>query len=660
VPSAPPSTERTIIRPTDAPPSLHSLTLERLLATEHLPTPPAVAMQVVQETSSPDVTSARVSEILRQDPALCARVLKAINSVVYGMREQVTSVDRAVLLLGLNAVRGIVLALSLPAMQTNGRRDRSFRDYWQSAVGGAVIGRELAVRLKVPTAEDDMLAGLLRDIGRLLLQQVLPDEYADFARATDGQPFSAVCAAEREAFGVDHAEVSAALLRRWNLPDSLVQPIRHHHDPAGLAAATPELVKRCERLEFVDALSHLDVIAQHPAEVDALLQVASARYGMSQGELVKFLEQAVPKVTEFTALLNVDAGASPNYAATLATGSSQLFMLTIGSGTHAASATLRAPVPPLPPAELVAPPPPAAPGPPEFRPEFLQRFPEGGCVLDGYELNRVLGRGAMGVVFAARDPALDRPVAIKMMLPDLAGIDHYRQRFIREAKSVAAIRSENVVAIYAVKDNGPYTHLCMELVEGESLADRIAQPPPLTVEELTALATQLARGLGAAHSRRIVHRDVKPENILLDRASKQAKLTDFGLAQVETDVRLTTDGNLIGTPLFMSPEQATGQPVGPRSDLFSLGSVLYAAATGESPFADRTMFNVLKKVAEAHPAPPSHVRPDLPEWFDRLVMRLLTKAESGRQQTADEVLLEVTVAVASASAAAEPPRRRRR
>lgn len=637
VPRTAPSPDQTVATPIP-PPRAPTTAIERLLAVEHLPTPPAVAMQVVRETSNPDVTSARIGEILKQDPALCARVLKAINSAVYGMREQVTAVERAVLLLGLNAVRGIVLALSLPAMRAGRATGQSFRDFWQSAVGGAVIARELAVRRKVPTADDDMLVGLLRDIGDLLVQQAMPDEYAAYARGREGRPFGQLCQYEREVFGFDHAEVSGELLRRWHLPDALVQPIRHHHDPAALGDRSPALRERCERLGFVDALTHLDRVAQHPDDLNALLRQADSRYGLGHAELVRFLEGVVPKVEEFTALLNVDAGACPNYADTLARGSSELFLLAVGSGTVGTAATVRTPAPP--------------PGPREFHPDCLEVFPVGGCSLDGYHLKRVLGRGAMGVVFEGYDRTLDRSVAIKMMLPEVAEQEHCRRRFIREAKSVAAVRGENVVAIHAVKENGPYTYLVMEFVEGPSLADRVNDGSPMTVDELTALAVQLARGLAAAHAERIVHRDVKPENVLLDMVSGQAKLTDFGLAQVDTDVRLTADGGLIGTPLYMSPEQAAGHPVGPRSDLFSLGAVLYTAATGRPPFDDRTMFGVLKKVCEATPAAPSLLRPELPAWFDRLVMRLLAKAEANRHRTADEVLMEVTVATA------DGPRRR--
>lgn len=604
------------------------MTVERLLAVEQLPTPPAVAMQVVREASHPDVTSARISAILRQDPVLCARVLKAINSVVYGMREQVTSVDRAVLLLGLNAVRGIVLALSLPAMQANGRTDKAFRDYWQSAVSGAVIARELAVRRKVPTADDDMLLGLLRDIGELLMQQSMPGQYAVYLRGREGVPFSRLCEYEREVFGFDHAEVSAELLRRWQLPDSLVEPIRHHHRPNTLGDQSPALRERCERLGFVDALTQLDRVAQQPDEVDALLRLAASKYGLDHAGLVRFLEGVVPQVEAFTGLLNVDVGQCPNYAAILARGSTELFLLTVESGTVPANATTRTPPPVRRPTDLG----------PEFRPEFLDAFPPGGCVLDEYALKRVLGRGAMGVVFEGCDRALERPVAVKMMLPELAEDDRFRQRFIREARSVAAIRNENVVAIHAVRENEAFTYLVMEFVEGPSLADRVEEGTPLTPAELTTLAKQVAKGLAAAHAQRIIHRDLKPENILLDRLSWQAKLTDFGLAQVESNLKLTAEGGLVGTPLYMSPEQATGRPLDHRSDLFGLGAVLYMAATGQSPFEDRTMFGVLKKVCEVDPPPPSRMRPDLPAWFDAVVLKLLAKREDDRFQTAEELL----------------------
>lgn len=608
---------------------------DRLLAADRLPTPPAVAMQVVREASNPDVTSTRISEILRQDPALCGQVFKAINSGMYAMSEQITSLERAVLLLGLNAVRSIVLAVSLPAMQGRGMRDPAFREFWQSAVSGAMIGRELAVRLKVPSPDDDMLAGLLRDIGQLVFLQECPEETRVFRAGMEHRPYTRLCEYERELFGVTHAELSGELLRRWNLPASLVEPIHHHHHPAGLKTSSPVLRGRCERLGFVDALSQLDLVSQCPNDLDKLLKTAEAQYALDQSELIEFLLGVVPRVEEFTALLNVDIGQCPNYAATLAQGSTELFKLTVESGSIGVGATARTP----PPAPVRGnQPPPVEPRLPSFRMEHLTAFPPGGCMLDGYELRRPLGSGAMGVVYLGHELSLDRPVAVKILLPELATDDRQRQRFLREARSVAAIRSENVVSIYSVKEAGPFNYFSMEMIDGESLEDRIESGPPFRVEELIALAVDVANGLAAAHARKIVHRDVKPANILLDRRTGMAKVTDFGLAQVETDVRLTFDGSLIGTPLYMSPEQATCKPSGPRSDLYSLGAVLYAAACGQPPFDAPTVFGVLMKVCEEQPVPLRDRRPDLPAWFGGMVMKLLAKAEVDRYQSAEEVL----------------------
>jgi HD-like signal output (HDOD) protein len=608
-----------------------------------LPSPPAVAMQIVQITSRPDVSVAQIVELLRQDPAICVQVLKAINSSVFALAEPVTSIERAVLLLGLNTMRSIVLTMSLPAMRFTAVPDRVFRDFWLSAVSGAVIARELSVRMKTTTAEEDLLCGLLRDLGQLVIHQSYPAEFEEFARGMTSRPFSSLCEHEREVFGVDHAEVSAELLRRWNLPVGLVQPIRAHHQPELLGAVGADAIARCERLGFVDALTNLDVVAHQPGEVDALLARANDRYGLSQAELVEFLQQVVPKVEAFTALLSIDVGRCPDFAMTLTGGCQELLKLTVESGKVGVAATMRTP-PPVATLEVLEPSPshtcvsPVSNLLPEFVPEFLDDFPSSGCTLDDYELHRELGRGAMGVVFQGYEPTLDRVVAIKMMNQEVGEDSQSHQRFIREARNAAAIRHENVVAIYAVKERSPLTYLCMEYVPGESLEDLVRGEHPLPVAVLRTIATQITAGLAAAHACKVIHRDVKPANILIESRTGRVKLTDFGLARSENDVRITLDGSLIGTPLYMSPEQAAGKPLDHRSDLFSLGAVLYTAATGKPPFDSNTVFEVLRMVNEAQPVPPRQVRPDLPDWFDRLVLKLMAKNKGDRYASADEVL----------------------
>jgi hypothetical protein len=487
--------------------------------------------------------------------------------------------------------------------------------------------------MKRPMAEDDLLCGLLRDLGGLILRQAFPGEYERFHAGMAERPFSAYCQYERDLFGADHAEVSADLLKRWRLPESITEPLRFHHEPERMTEAPPELMERAERLAFVEALTNLDVVAHQPAELDTLLKTAERQYGFDQAAVIEFLQGVVPKIEAFTELLSMDVGRCPDFAAILANGCQELVKLTVQSERVAVNATIRTPAP------EAAPRPPAALRLPDFEPAFLDQFPETGCYLDEYELIRPLGRGAMGCVFLAWEPSLERKVAIKMMnVNDSNAEPQYQQRFLREARNAAAIRHENVVDVYAVKEVGKFSYLSMEFVEGKSLESRIADDGPLPVPMLRDIATQIAAGLAAAHAKKVIHRDVKPANILIDAATGRVKLTDFGLARAENDVRLTMDGGLIGTPLYMSPEQARGEPLDLRSDLFSLGSVLYTAATGKPPYDSTSMVQVLRMVCDAEPVLPSRLRADLPGWFDELVLRLLAKERDNRFPTADAVL----------------------
>jgi eukaryotic-like serine/threonine-protein kinase len=637
--------------PADAARKPHSreAVLDRILNDPRLPTPPAVAMQIVQATSRADCEVKDIVELLASDPVICGQVLKVINSCVYGLTRAVTSIDRAVVLLGLNTVRSIVLTFSLPAMQLSTVPDKPFRDHCLSSVSGAIMARELTVRARKPFAEDDMVCGLLRDLGALLLRHTFLDEYVAFERTRADRSFRLQCALERDLFGVDHAEVSAELLKRWNLPMELVESIRFHHEPERGKNLPPLIAGRAELLAFVEGLTNLDLISQDAAELDRMLKYAEERHGMSREGLVEFLQGLMPKVTTFAGLLRLDVGASPDYAAILNAGCNELAMLAVQSGriavttanrstsgstarTHSAGvadADLLLPLPAEPrPADAPLP----------FIPEFIDSFPARGCELDGYRLDQVIGRGAMGAVFRGYEPALDRHVAIKLMLPALARDENARQRFAREARSVAAVRHENVVAVYTVRDVDDTTYLVMEYVDGESLEDRLEREAQLPVPEVIEVAAQVLAGLGAAHAKKIVHRDVKPANILFERATGRFKLTDFGLARVENDVKLSSGASLIGTPLYMAPEQVRGQTIDPRTDLFSLGSVLYALATGVVPFDARTTYTVLTNVCEHDPPPLRSHRSEVPAWFDQLVMKLLEKGPDDRFASAGDAL----------------------
>jgi serine/threonine protein kinase len=195
--------------------------------------------------------------------------------------------------------------------------------------------------------------------------------------------------------------------------------------------------------------------------------------------------------------------------------------------------------------------------------------------LGNYEILEVIGRGGMGTVFKARDRRLDRLVAIKVLNPELAASGPARQRFLQEARSAAAVTHDHVVTIHAVDEAAGAPFLVMEYILGVSLADRIQRSGHLRVEEILRIGMQAASGLAAAHAQGIVHRDIKPANILLENGVERVKLSDFGLARVIHEAQLTNSGAVAGTPEYMSPEQACGEPVDHRSDLFSLGCVMY-------------------------------------------------------------------------------------
>ncbi len=266
--------------------------------------------------------------------------------------------------------------------------------------------------------------------------------------------------------------------------------------------------------------------------------------------------------------------------------------------------------------------------------------------LGTYEVTGVIGSGGMGVVLKAFDPALTRFVAIKLLAPHLGNNGTARKRFSREAQAAAAVVHDNVIEIYGVSDLNGLPFLVMPYVRGPSLQRRLDDEGPFTPVEILRIGMQAAAGLAAAHTQGLVHRDVKPANILLGDGVERLKLTDFGLARAADDARLTRTGIIAGTPQYMSPEQARGDSIDSRSDLFSLGSVLYAMATGREPFRAETSYGVLRKITDETPQPIREINPDIPDWLCAIISRLMEKRPDDRFQTAREVaqLLEECLA----------------
>jgi serine/threonine protein kinase len=258
--------------------------------------------------------------------------------------------------------------------------------------------------------------------------------------------------------------------------------------------------------------------------------------------------------------------------------------------------------------------------------------------LGNYRIRRLLGQGGMGFVFEAEDLTLGRTVALKVMKQELHPESEGWQRFLREARIMASIKHDNLITVYQAGQEGSVVYLAMELLQGESLEDRIQRAGPLELDELMRVARELTAGLAAIHRHGLVHRDLKPANIWLEEPEGRVKILDFGLARaVEDKTNLTQTGIVMGTPTFMSPEQAQGQKADARSDLFSLGCVLYCLATGVRPFDAQNTLAILSALALRQPQPVRALNPAVPEALSGLIMHLLAKDPGERPATADEV-----------------------
>ncbi len=263
-----------------------------------------------------------------------------------------------------------------------------------------------------------------------------------------------------------------------------------------------------------------------------------------------------------------------------------------------------------------------------------------------YEIVGVLGQGGMGAVFKAFDAGLNRFVAIKLLLPHLAVSGAARKRFAREGQAAAAVIDDHVLPIYSVDEWQGIPYLVAQYTRGLSLQKRLQDRGPLELKETLRIGLQAARGLAAAHAQGLVHRDVKPSNILLDGSVDRAVLTDFGLARAVDDASMTRTGVIAGTPQYMSPEQARGEFVDQRSDLFSLGSVLYAMCTGRAPFRAETSYGVLRRITDEEPKAIREIDPDIPQWLCEIIAKLMSKQSGDRFESAREVaeLLESCLA----------------
>jgi serine/threonine protein kinase len=279
---------------------------------------------------------------------------------------------------------------------------------------------------------------------------------------------------------------------------------------------------------------------------------------------------------------------------------------------------------------------PQRPGRPTFGPPGV---PGEVGTLGPYRVIKELGKGGMGAVYAALDTRLDRRLALKVMLPEYAADAGARERFLREARAAARIKHDNVVVVYEADERDGVPYIAMEFLEGCPLDEYLRKKGVPTIPQVLRIAAETAAGLAAAHKIGLVHRDIKPANLWLEAPHGRVKVLDFGLAKpVDAEVELTKSGAVVGTPAYMSPEQARGQKVDHHTDLFSLGAVLYRLCAGKLPFDGPTTMAVLLALGTEQPPPVRALNPAVPESLAALVHQLLSKRADDRPQSAAEVV----------------------
>src|SRR5262245_47770518 len=260
-----------------------------------------------------------------------------------------------------------------------------------------------------------------------------------------------------------------------------------------------------------------------------------------------------------------------------------------------------------------------------------------GAELLGYRIERVLGRGGMGVVYLAHQLALERMVALKLLAPELAADERYRERFLNESKLAASLDHPSIVPVIDAGEVDGRLYIAMRYVEGIDLRHRLESEAPLEPELALSLLAPIADALDAAHARGLVHRDVKPSNVLLDLES-HVYLADFGVARPVSESGLVEQSHFTASVEYVSPEQIAGAPVGPTADVYSLGCVLYECLTGQPPFRSESLIAVLWGHVNEPPAPATERDPELPHAIDPVLARALAKAPDERYPTCGELV----------------------
>jgi len=303
--------------------------LARIADNPRLPTPPAIALQVLDRASKPSCTISEIARVISLDPGLCGKLLKLVNSALFGLPRAVASIDRALNLLGLNRVRSLVLSLTMPTLKFRNANQAKMRDYWKVSLTQAMVAREMAVRLHWPDPDSEMVAGLLCDLGVLILQEAFPEQYVQILAYPPEILVNSQSEIEDRTFGINHADVGAFLLNRWRFPDEFTEAIRFHHRPDQLQFGDKQRAERAHLLYFASRIAQLQLTVSQTAMLGEIVSISRDRYRMDDVDFSKFLDNLNRKIEEFASLIEIDLGDCPQYSTLFANATENLTRLAV-------------------------------------------------------------------------------------------------------------------------------------------------------------------------------------------------------------------------------------------------------------------------------------------------------------------------------------------
>ncbi len=564
--------------------------------------------------NDPKVQISDLSKVVTSDPMLTATILRIVNSPYYGLSKRIDSISHALLILGIVNVKNILYREGLIQLllTDNPEINKAMEKIWRHAALTSICAAHLHPLFGGLNQGSLFTMGLLHDIGKLLLLMMPISAGNDL---TAPHPAGLKLDDEDQLFGVNHAVVAGIALSGWGFSDLMVNAVANHHAPTYKSLASLKMDRAQTPYLFV--LFIADQMAKSiAAEEDLTIEALHPSYHsvVAREHLQELLEDKVflSRIREAEALaaplsddrLNSSTGLCREKVA-----GTQRGLLSFGSAgllTRKEDATV------------------------------ILSSSAADSTIGRYQILGLLGQGSMGVVYQGRDPLIQRTVAIKTLRyaegNDLA---LSRSRFFREAEAAGGLSHPNIVTIYDVGEDRGNAYIAMEYLEGYDLSRCCAKKALLPQRETIRIVREVALALDYAHRRGVVHRDVKPANIRISSAG-QVTVTDFGIARL-VDLSGTQAGTILGTPNYMSPEQINGEAVDGRSDLFSLGVVLYELLTGEKPFQGDDITALMNRISGSEPTPLQVKVPGIPEELAAIVEKALRKKREERYSSGQEL-----------------------